>query len=714
MDQAGDICASCGATVGTEEIAQGLAVKSTGKLMCPLCVDHLPGDAKIHINQMRALRGMAVTTYRVFSPRHPGLPLFSFTTTSILVGHRRQIALGNTFHAPPLPPAGSRPRLPTAEEASKGSRVGWLAVALVTVLIVGGLVWLMVPGAKSGPPREDIAPRQPIPNQTPALTPATRDDVQRAARVLAQRLLELEARLRDHPELATEVVHAAELLADEIPARDKILTNRVAEIRLAAIARAAALAKTDPPTPADPPPVTPIQLEPPIQDPGVQPIAPIVPPALQPAPLQDPPAQAPTTTPTIEKPTIEPIKPPVVSTPPAPVVRKPLVDRGPERWDVRVTWPLNHRPVIAANRPLSSISERLPWPWPSGVNIWAGAPDDKAKGKGVAIELDGCTVTAQGGVTVVMHPFRPLRKLAAIWSDGSTATVRNQFVLSEQRWQTVCIPATGTEALDAQRLRLRLEDVGDLPPERPFLIAGATIRAVHLPEESDCQLQLPLIDPLTCTTPDGKAFRDVDFSHRVQRYLMTGFTLAETKVLIHGVDDDPDAVRYFTRELATVFSELRGKPTTPRLGNPDNLPFKATEFTDSDGIWPVKPMGDLNTYRAVVLGWRDQGWGEDSLFAGKIDAVLNKMLTAQPKIKRPVLLPIIAIGEINRASAAEQASINRRWSVIAHTLPLKGIPVIDLRSAQCEPSPDLIRAASARLTGDALRQLDWLLRTYRK
>jgi hypothetical protein len=59
MDDASLSCARCNAVISAEELAEGLAVKVDGDLVCSMCVDTLPGEAQVQINQMRAVRGLS-------------------------------------------------------------------------------------------------------------------------------------------------------------------------------------------------------------------------------------------------------------------------------------------------------------------------------------------------------------------------------------------------------------------------------------------------------------------------------------------------------------------------------------------------------------------------------------------------------------------------------------------------------------------------------
>ena len=106
-------CHSCGAPVSKDELVQGLAVRIDGNLVCPLCVDGLPGEAQVKINRVRALRGLNAVTYRVERLRHPRLAAYTFTTAGNLNVHRRDLSASGRFEAPLLPPPSERPPAPT-------------------------------------------------------------------------------------------------------------------------------------------------------------------------------------------------------------------------------------------------------------------------------------------------------------------------------------------------------------------------------------------------------------------------------------------------------------------------------------------------------------------------------------------------------------------------------------------------------------------------
>lgn len=144
-------CHSCGAPISTAEIGEGLAVRVDGKLVCPLCVDTLPGTAQVKINQVRALRGLDVTTYRVPRPKFKSLHCYTFTTTTQLNHHRRVLTSTGTFNAP-LIPIDHKPVPKVAAATRKAPSTGqppWMVFGLAAagVVVIGAIIGLTVGGS---------------------------------------------------------------------------------------------------------------------------------------------------------------------------------------------------------------------------------------------------------------------------------------------------------------------------------------------------------------------------------------------------------------------------------------------------------------------------------------------------------------------------------------------------------------------------------------
>lgn len=142
-------CTRCGAGISNDDLGGGLAVRVDGELVCQMCVDSLPGEAVVRINQVRAMRGLEVTTYAVKREKAPRLQLFSFTTSANVTNHRRKLATDGFFDAPPLPPPAERERLPppsspkvVTDRVARGqmpARAPMLIAAGGTVLVLAGI-----------------------------------------------------------------------------------------------------------------------------------------------------------------------------------------------------------------------------------------------------------------------------------------------------------------------------------------------------------------------------------------------------------------------------------------------------------------------------------------------------------------------------------------------------------------------------------------------
>ena len=59
------MCSVCAAHVPLHEMKQGLAVRISGQVVCPICIDTLPADEQTRVEQMRALGQVESKTYRI-------------------------------------------------------------------------------------------------------------------------------------------------------------------------------------------------------------------------------------------------------------------------------------------------------------------------------------------------------------------------------------------------------------------------------------------------------------------------------------------------------------------------------------------------------------------------------------------------------------------------------------------------------------------------
>lgn len=136
-------CEHCGATIATEDLQQGLAVRVDGRLTCSQCIDALPGTAVARINQLRAMRGFGVTTYAMPRKRHPALVGYTFTTASNISAHRRQIERGEAFSAPPLPNTAPIQPRSMKPPTRRGPSTAMIAAACVVLAVVAGTGWYL-------------------------------------------------------------------------------------------------------------------------------------------------------------------------------------------------------------------------------------------------------------------------------------------------------------------------------------------------------------------------------------------------------------------------------------------------------------------------------------------------------------------------------------------------------------------------------------------
>jgi hypothetical protein len=182
------ICSRCDSAITAEDLGNGLAVRVDGELICHMCVDTLPGEAVVRINQIRAIRGLEVTTYQVKRTAQPRLQLYSFTTSSNITNHRRKLASDGFFEAPPLPPPAERLRLtqpptpkPVTDRIARGlppARTPMLIAGGITVLVLGGIALgfsLAASGKNPAPPVVDGTPQE-LPRREPAKPMKTRLD----------------------------------------------------------------------------------------------------------------------------------------------------------------------------------------------------------------------------------------------------------------------------------------------------------------------------------------------------------------------------------------------------------------------------------------------------------------------------------------------------------------------------------------------------------
>lgn len=170
MSAAAVVCARCGAAIAPDELAQGLAVRLESRPVCPSCVDGLPAPARERIDRLRRLHGLGRRTCRMALKRLPTVAAYTFSTAAALHLHRRIVAAGGTFAAPPYQPP-------------RRWRGDILLVTGVGILAALGLWWLAQSTAPPAspdelpPPGPEVPLPPPPPSPPPIIFPALDDEI---------------------------------------------------------------------------------------------------------------------------------------------------------------------------------------------------------------------------------------------------------------------------------------------------------------------------------------------------------------------------------------------------------------------------------------------------------------------------------------------------------------------------------------------------------
>jgi hypothetical protein len=167
-------CSRCDGPVNPDDLIEGLAVRIDGLTVCPLCIENLSPAIRIQINRVRALKGLAVVTYRVARAAYPKTKFYSFTNAGLLLLHRRAIVHGTEFNTRDLPardlPARDLPEAPAdpaaiqvQPPAARHKLPLYLSMGAAALVVVGVLLALVL---GSGAPSIPVSPSsvaQPTP-----------------------------------------------------------------------------------------------------------------------------------------------------------------------------------------------------------------------------------------------------------------------------------------------------------------------------------------------------------------------------------------------------------------------------------------------------------------------------------------------------------------------------------------------------------------------
>jgi hypothetical protein len=165
-------CSRCDGPVQPEDLTEGIAVRVDGQPVCALCVESLPPALRLQIIRARALKGLAITTYRMAVARHPEHQFYTFTNAGLLLLHRRALVHGTEFPTPDLPAAGAPPPPTPRQQRTKptSNAAMWAVVGGAAVLVAGGIALLALPGT---PTTSRTHPATEVPAASPGLVSPT-------------------------------------------------------------------------------------------------------------------------------------------------------------------------------------------------------------------------------------------------------------------------------------------------------------------------------------------------------------------------------------------------------------------------------------------------------------------------------------------------------------------------------------------------------------
>lgn len=465
------VCSRCDGPVRQEDLVEGLAVRVDGNPVCALCIESLPPAVRVQINRVRALKGLAVTTYRMAWRAHPEANRYTFTSAGLLLLHRRALVHGTEFTTPELPSGGPPPAsaIPPAEPAGR-SRLPLMLVAAAAVVVFAGIGLVLAFGggkpAASQPrppattvqdpvaaPPSSVARLDPSPMaQNPApIAPAVRtandyltgDTTALVAFFAAESdgaTVEVRERLADlvRADRDTQLKRAKQFIEREqldqaakqldlmrIPAgREEFRDQEDAELALRTQLerRRKAVAAAVPAIPPVPdPPITPAATTPPVADPTPQATT-------MPAPVViTPPAPAfPATT---------------APAPPKAIIRTPRL----EAW----TGPLGPQGAMLLD---ADGRSKIPSPWPfsPGVSPSRFAPAVEVRGADrkdrFTLQLSfRAELMQNGGVCLALHPFSPKRKELLITRLDAPDAPEVRVPFSDGAWVPVGIPIANAD-----------------------------------------------------------------------------------------------------------------------------------------------------------------------------------------------------------------------------------------------------------------------------
>ena len=729
MNAATLVCSSCDTGINADEIVAGLAVRIDGNLLCSTCIETLPSEAQVGINRVRALRGMHVTTYRVPIEELPHTALFTFTTSSQLNFHRRQLVATGTFAAPLLPPPHQRPELPgsappaptTDRPRATGRRsllIG-LGVGAGVLALGGAAVAIAAYGGREGgrpvtveqnPPAviARAVPTAPAPSAkptvaslpaTPSATPPRHDpsDDPLAAWIgakadascppavlaeLAQPVIDMRSAQLDAAERALDAGRPDEarlrLRMMRVPADPSFVALKQRESELTA--RATASPTSTPPPPSPPEPVTPIVAQPEV--------------VAREAPAETLPPTAP--------------EPPPPLPPPAAATDRPGDDATVANLFAEGTvtgWlPAFALPPRAVEEAKDG-SALLPSPWPLGTAFFYRAVKSPTGSRRYALGLEiPSAKVADGGLAVLLHRGAVGRATLAVSVQSGAVSTPLAPLLLDHGWQKLAInvPAGSTST---DTFVLRLEDGDDKSPERGFVLGKVVLVAGRAPAVDDLAVEpAPLLGDDPLLEPETRTRFRALLAKVQQRRPAKARTVSVNQLALAVANLDIETTAALRKALVPLLArELTASDFI-------NLSLTATAWEDrqfgaGDALNP-----DVISVVAFCPNAREvAALAQPDAFSAWLQRQLGAIIAGDAKGKRVGLLPVVVIGALAPSpAAADPATLGTLWEPALGECARMGIPVIDVRAAQAAPAKEH-RAKAARLLVEGLRTLGFQL-----
>ena len=527
-------CSRCDGPVNQDDLVEGVAVRVDGQTVCPVCIETLSPAIRVQINRVRALKGLAITTYRLRLPQRPGQAIFTFTSAGLVLLHRRALIHGTEFPTPDLPAEGApkttienrATRTGVAPTGEKKRLIGALAGA--AIMVIGGLVALLQTGLKTHPTPAGQPSHAPATTSVASSRPALVDQSSQPQApvtaapiatphpltepVLATGSVETPPAIPSHSfnEYLTRhanallALQAAEadqaqsvvigrLLAQVLSDRKGQLQNALQWLRANQLEKAAALLD------AMPLPVDREEFAEQVDSERAL--------RVQLGQRRNLQAQAQTETQAQAQAQLSEPSSTVTTFAPAPTDKpapKSPTEPKPSEIDTQLwTGPVGPSPAAFVD---VDGNRKIPSPWPFfrslasprfAAAIKSRGPDRKER---YALQLQFPTaVIAGGGVTLCVHPYAPTRKEIAISLLESPERPEQRESL-DSAWKVIQIQAP---AIASPTITIQLSDVNATPSE-PFWLGAVASSSGGLPSATALGMQTPGLlveDPIIAYKP---------------------------------------------------------------------------------------------------------------------------------------------------------------------------------------------------------------------